>query len=68
MTDTKRLRDAIQASGLKISFLAEKMGISRQALQQKIDNDSEFKASEIAALAGLLGLDIPEKEAIFFCS
>lgn len=66
MTDTKELRNRIEASGLKYKYIAQKLGISAYALQLKIDNDSEFKVSEVDALATLLGLTLLEKDAIFF--
>lgn len=66
MTDTKELRQRIEASGLKYKYIALKLGITAYTLQLKIDNDNEFKVSEVDALAGLLGLSLREKDAIFF--
>lgn len=66
MTDTKELRQRIEASGLKYKYIAQKLGITPYTLQLKIDNDNEFKVSEVDALAGLLGLSLREKDAIFF--
>ena len=66
MTDTKELRQRIEASGLKYKYIAKKLGITAYTLQLKIDNDNEFKVSEVDALAGLLGLSLREKDAIFF--
>lgn len=67
MTDTEKLRNRIDLSGLKISYIAKALGISRAALAQKIANRREFKASEIAALCKLLGITAAkDKEAIFF--
>lgn len=66
MTDTKRLRDRISALGLKYKAIAKAMGISAYTLQRKIDNDSEFRVSEVDALAKILGLSLEEKDAIFF--
>lgn len=66
MTDTKELRRRIEEKGLKYGFIASQLGISRYALQMKIDNDSEFRVSEVDALANILGLSILEKDAIFF--
>lgn len=65
MTDTKKLRRRIEEKGLKYGFIASQLGISRYALQMKIDNDSEFRVSEVDALANLLGLSLLEKDAIF---
>lgn len=66
MTDTNALRSAIVDSGLKYKALAEIMGLSPYALQMKIDNESEFKASEIDTLANTLGMDMQQRDAIFF--
>ena len=66
MTDTKELRQRIEASGLTYKYIAQKLGITAYTLQLKIDNDNEFKVSEVDALAGLLGLSLREKDAIFF--
>lgn len=66
MTDTKELRQRIEASGLKYKYIAQKLGITAYTLQLKIDNDNEFKVSEVDALSALLGLSLREKDAIFF--
>lgn len=69
MTDTMMLREKISESGLKLQFIAEKLGISRYALSMKLDNRSEFKTSEVATLCELLGIScLEEKERIFFKS
>lgn len=67
MTNTVMLRERISKSGLKLQFIAEKLGISRYALSMKLDNRSEFKASEVSTLCELLGIScLEEKEQIFF--
>ena len=66
MTDSNALRDRIKQSGMKYRYVAERVGITPYALQRKIDNESEFKVSEVDALADLLGLTLWEKDAIFF--
>lgn len=66
MTDTIRLREKIRLSGYKLSFVADKVGITRQALCNKINNRSAFRADEIQALYKLLGMTPEEREAIFF--
>lgn len=68
MTDTKLLRDKIEQSGFKLRFIANKIGITYQGLLKKINNETEFKASEIQALYILLNLNEQEREAIFFCT
>lgn len=54
MTNTKLLRELIKRSGLKINFIAAKMGISRAALSGKINNRSAFNQYEIEKLCKLL--------------
>lgn len=66
MTKTKELRDFIEKSGLKYKHIARVLGITPYALQRKIENDNEFKVSEVDMLASLLGLSLKEKDYIFF--
>ena len=67
MTDTKALRDRILLSGLKYKAIAEQIGITPYTLQLKIENDTEFKVSEVDKLSSLLDLSLQEKDQIFFC-
>lgn len=66
MTDTKKLRDKIKESGLKYSYIAACIGLSPYGFKKKIENDSEFKASEIQGLFELLKLTCSERDQIFF--
>lgn len=67
MTNAKRLREIVEKSGLKYKFIAEKMGLSRFGLMKKIDNENEFKASEIERLCEILGINsLEDREDIFF--
>lgn len=66
MTDTELLRERIEQSGYKMSFIAQKLKLSYQGLLNKISNKSEFKASEIQALSDLLSLSNKDKSRIFF--
>lgn len=68
MTDSVALRSAIEKSGLKYGKIAAEMGISTYTLQKKIDNITEFKASEIVKLTALLSLKRSESNAIFFAT
>ena len=47
MTDTKALRAAIKEAGLTYKTIAKALGIAAYTLQLKIDNDTEFKVSEV---------------------
>lgn len=68
MTDSVALRSAIEKSGLKYSKIASEIGISSYTLQKKIDNITEFKASEIVKLTSLLSLKRSEVNSIFFAA
>ena len=67
MTNTALLLEYIRNSGLKKSFICEKLGLSRAGFWKKVENLSEFKPSEINLLCKLLGINgLPEKERVFF--
>lgn len=66
MTDTVALRNRIKASGYRLGYIAERLGISAYTLQRKLDNDSEFRVSEVDAMAKLLNMSPAEKDAYFF--
>lgn len=68
MTDTKLLRDCIEGSGMKYCYLAKRLGLSAYGLQKKIENDNEFKASEILKLCEVLNLDVQTMDNIFFAT
>lgn len=65
MTNTKMLKKAIKNSGLSVIFIAEKMGITRQTLYNRMNNKSEFLVSEIEILTQLLKLSRTERDEIF---
>lgn len=66
MTDTALLEQAIKDSGLKKSYIAQQVGLSRAGLCNCINNRSEFKASQINALCNLLSIDLAQRNRIFF--
>ena len=66
MTNTALLEQYIEKSGYKKSFIAEQLGITAYGLALKINNKSEFKASEMTILCKLLKINAKDKEAIFF--
>lgn len=68
MTDTIALRSRIKASGYRLGYIAEWLGISTYTLQRKIDNNSEFRVSEVDAMSKLLNMTPAEKDAYFFAS
>lgn len=66
MTNTKLLKDKIDESGVKLKFIAEKLDLTYSGLRKKINNSTEFKASEIAELSKILELNKNEVMSIFF--
>ena len=66
MTDTKMLRERLSESGYKLRYIAEQIGITYAGFLKKINNETEFKASEIKAICDLIGIDAEDREKIFF--
>ena len=66
MTNTNLLEEYIKKSGYRKSFIAKQLGISAYGFSLKCSNKSEFKATEIDILCGLLKIDIEDRMAIFF--
>ena len=59
-------RAAVARAGTTNRGLAQKIGISEQALYNKTSGRREFKNSEIKAIARELGLDLVGVNTIFF--
>ncbi len=68
MTNTSLLMQYIDKSGYKKSFIAAQLGITTYAFMLKVNNKSEFKASEITILCKLLKISTRDREAIFFAN
>lgn len=66
MTNTKLLYEIINNSGLKIKYLCEKCDLTYTGFQNKAENITEFKPSEIQILTQELGLSNEQKDEIFF--
>ena len=66
MTDTQLLEDKIKSSGLKIGYIVDKLGISRQAWDKKKKNEIPFRAAEVYVLCDLLNISDEDKPK-FFC-
>ena len=66
MTNTDLLKEILSDSGYKLAYVADKLGITYQGFLNKINNESEFKASEIQTLKELLNLTNKERDKIFF--
>lgn len=66
LTDSKMLSDEIADSGMTITAIAKKIGITREGFYKKLNNETEFKASEISALQKILRLTNKKRDEIFF--
>ena len=62
------LKKVIQDRGIKITSLADNIGISRQSLSQKLNGEREFTQGEILAIKTALRLSDTEFIQIFFKS
>lgn len=60
------LRAYIRDSGIKVSYLAEKIGMTRQSLHAKLNGNRTFTQSEIMALKIALHMDDDDFMRIFF--
>ena len=65
MADNARLQKLVRDSGVKKSFIAEKMGITYQGYVKKESGKSEFIASEIKVIKDILHLTNKEVAEIF---
>lgn len=67
MTNTALLKQLIEESGLKVGFIADFVGISRQLLWKKVNNLTPFNQYEIDKLCEVLKItSLRLKEAVFF--
>lgn len=67
MTDTGKLKEYIEKSGLKQAYIAEMLGLSSYGFARKRDNLSEFTATEIDTLCKLLHINsLKERFSVFF--
>lgn len=64
MLDRELLQEKLDSSGISITFIADKMGISRGTFYNRMEN-GDYKASEILLLSDILQLNNDEREEIF---
>jgi DNA-binding phage protein len=65
MTDTRRLKEKMDDSGMTVVAIAKKSGIMRETLYNRLNGRGEFTASEIVALTRVLRLTPEERDEIF---
>lgn len=66
MINTELLQEKLNKSGFTMTFVAKELGISYQALLDKVNNKREFTYGEIISLGILLHLTGAEVDQIFF--
>lgn len=66
MTNIKKLKNKFKETGMTVTAIAKKSGMSRETLYNRLNVNADFKASEIAALTRVLCLTEKERNAIFF--
>ncbi len=67
MTDVVALKKCIEDSGMTVTSIAEKTGILRETLYNRL-RTGDFKGSEIYALSEILNLSRDKRDEIFFAS
>ena len=67
MVNTLYLDEKITASGKKKTYLADKIGCSRQYFNKKCKNKAPFTTDEVKVLCNELNINkLTEREQIFF--
>lgn len=66
LTNTRELKALLVMHGHTQASIAEKLGITEQSFNAKLNNKKEFKATEIKLLAELLDMDAETINRIFF--
>lgn len=65
MTDSNLLKSIIAYKGMTLKECAEAIGMPVSTFSSKVNNNTEFKPSEISAIQTLLELDAKEVQRIF---
>ena len=62
----RRLKEALDASGMTVKAVADKSGILRQTLYNRLAGQGEFTVKEMVALCNAMRLTAEERDYIFF--
>lgn len=68
MINLELLQNRIDDSGMKITAIAEKSGILRATLYNRMAGKGDFTAREIVGLTKALNLTKKERDEIFFAN
>ena len=66
MVNTVELKKALLDAGISQRKLAEMSGISKNALNRKINNNSDFTLSETAVVCECIGITDPARKCAIF--
>lgn len=66
MPNIEKLDEVIKDSGMTVTAIANKSGINRITLYNRMNGKGEFTISEIIALTRVLHMDTDTRNAIFF--
>lgn len=66
MVDSDLLKEKIKESGMKVQYVAVQIGLTPAGFYKKLNNESEFKVSEIMSITRVLNLSSADRDAIFF--
>ena len=67
LVNTELLNEKIEQSGLRISFIVDTLGLSRNGFDLKRKGKTAFRTSEVFVLCTLLNIsDVSEKAKIFY--
>ena len=66
VTNEKLFRDVVDRCGLKLQYLAEKIGISYQSLLNKLHGKTEFTVYEVSVFQQVTGCCDEIRDAIFY--
>lgn len=66
MVNTQLLDNRIEQSGLRIGYIVEQLGLSRNGFDKKRKGKTPFRTAEIYVLTDLLKLTDDDKANIFF--
>lgn len=65
MVKVEILKDRIRESGMKVTAIAEKSGILRETLYNRLNGVGDFTAREIVSLSKVLALTDADRDNIF---
>lgn len=65
MVDISLLRDTIEESGLPMTVIAKRSGISREMIYYKLENPNSIKASDVVGFSKALNLNKNMRDKIF---